>query len=146
MIIYADTSFLFSLYIPEQTSAAAAAEMKPVTVCLISEFSTFELANALAARRFRGDLSQDEMDNSLNAFRADIASGLFRPMPLTDATFDRASALAAVHTPRIGCRALDVLHVAIALGLNASVLYTFDQRQARLARAAGLSVRPRRRP
>jgi hypothetical protein len=38
---------------------------------------------------------------------------------------------------------LDILHVAIALELRAGIFFTFDRRQSRLARRAGMIVRPR---
>jgi predicted nucleic acid-binding protein len=39
---------------------------------------------------------------------------------------------------RLGNRTLDTLHVASALELKAERFWTFDDRQAKLARAAGL--------
>jgi hypothetical protein len=42
----------------------------------------------------------------------------------------------------VGGSALDILHVACALILRADTFLTFDKRQAKLARAAGLSVAP----
>lgn len=44
------------------------------------------------------------------------------------------------HTTRIGCRALDILHVAAALTLGAREFLTFDGVQRTLAEAEGLVV------
>jgi predicted nucleic acid-binding protein len=44
------------------------------------------------------------------------------------------------HTRSIGCRSLDILHVASALELEIRHFATFDTRQQQLARAAGLRV------
>ncbi len=143
MTSYADTSFVFSIYASDGNSVAAVAEMESVAVCTLSELTSFELANAFAGCRFRDEISEEEMDRSLGAFHQDARTGLFNIQPFPPGTFERASALAREHTPRLGTRALDVLHVAAADLLGASVFYTFDLRQARLARAAGLSVRPR---
>jgi predicted nucleic acid-binding protein len=41
---------------------------------------------------------------------------------------------------REGARALDILHVAVALELQAASFFTFDRRQARLARSEGLAT------
>jgi predicted nucleic acid-binding protein len=142
---YADTSFVVSLYASDGNSVIAAAEMEFVAVCMLSDLTSFELVNALACRRFRRDISHEELERSLNAFDRDIASGLFIIHPFPPEIFERASALAREYSPRLGNRALDVLHVAVALLLGATVFYTFDHRQARLARAAGLSVSPRSR-
>jgi predicted nucleic acid-binding protein len=63
-------------------------------------------------------------------------------LPLPDSAFARAKALALTLTPTIGVRAVDLLHVAAALELGASSLFTFDQKQHRTAQAAGLAVNP----
>jgi predicted nucleic acid-binding protein len=46
------------------------------------------------------------------------------------------------HTPRLGTRSLDLLHLGLARSLDSDRLLTFDPRQARLARAAGLRLVP----
>jgi predicted nucleic acid-binding protein len=52
--------------------------------------------------------------------------------------FEVCTQLARRHAARLGCRTLDALHVACALELKAKRFWTFDERQAELARAAGL--------
>jgi predicted nucleic acid-binding protein len=46
-----------------------------------------------------------------------------------------------VRTPIIGCRALDILHVAAARLCDATVFVTADKRQAALAEVEGRQVR-----
>jgi len=46
------------------------------------------------------------------------------------------------HTEKIGCRTLDVMHVASAMEFGANRFISGDQRQIKLARAAGLKVVP----
>jgi predicted nucleic acid-binding protein len=55
-------------------------------------------------------------------------------------TLQRAADIAREHTPRLGCRSLDVLHVATALQLGFRQFLTFDRRQQQLARAVGLKL------
>ncbi len=52
------------------------------------------------------------------------------------AEFRRLSA----NTPRLGCRTLDILHVACACQLKPDRFLSFDTRRIELAKAAGLSV------
>ncbi len=40
----------------------------------------------------------------------------------------------------LGCRTLDIIHVAAAIVLGAKIFITFDGRQAALAKQAGLAV------
>ena len=141
---YLDTSFLASLYTEDANTTAAASELLGAGgPYVLTEFTAFEMTNAYAGRRFRREISRETGAAALAAFRQDIASGVLAVLPVPAGAFERAAALAELHTPRLGCRALDVLHVAIAQELNASLLYTFDRRQARLARTVGISVRPR---
>jgi predicted nucleic acid-binding protein len=55
-------------------------------------------------------------------------------------TWDTSIALARKYGPSIGVRTLDSLHVACALELKAQRFWTFDERQARLAKAVGLKT------
>ena len=52
-----------------------------------------------------------------------------------------AEKLGAVNTENIGCRSGDLLHVAAAVELNVELFLTFDERQKKMARAAGLAVK-----
>jgi predicted nucleic acid-binding protein len=61
--------------------------------------------------------------------------------PFSAEMLHKASLISARQTPRVGTRALDVLHVASAVVLGAEDFYTFDQSQAELARAEGLVVK-----
>ncbi len=42
----------------------------------------------------------------------------------------------------LGCRTLDIIHMAAALVIGVKKFVTFDHRQAALARMAGLNVKP----
>jgi hypothetical protein len=55
-------------------------------------------------------------------------------------TLRRAEELSREHSPGIGCRLVDVFHVACALELGLANFLTFDLRQRRLVRAAGLKA------
>ena len=45
-------------------------------------------------------------------------------------------------TPEIGCRTMDIIHVACAVQLSPSSFVSFDRRQRTLAESAGLDVLP----
>jgi hypothetical protein len=60
------------------------------------------------------------------------------------ATLTRAAEISRAHTAALGCRTLDVLHVATALELGLRVFVTFDRRQRQLAKATGLKPTPAR--
>jgi predicted nucleic acid-binding protein len=52
-----------------------------------------------------------------------------------------ATEIARVHVAHTGTRTLDTLHVAAALELKAERFWTFDDRQAKLAKAVGLKLK-----
>ena len=141
MIVYADTSFLFSLYLSDANTAAAAAAMLRFKESLhTTDFGEFEFINAVGWRTFRKQVLIGEQRAVLDAFTKDIETGLIRITPIPSAAFVRAKQIAQKQTPVTGNRALDVLHVASALVLRSDTLFTFDDRQARLASALGLRV------
>jgi len=50
--------------------------------------------------------------------------------------------LSTRHTPTLGTRTLDLLHVAAALELGCTDFLSFDNRQRQAAQAEGLNVLP----
>ncbi len=144
MIAYADTSFFASLYGRDANSELAIAEFRAAGIPIaITPLSEFEFANALEGRLFRREITARNSRMSRGAFHTDLSSGALIRQALPAALFDRAVTLASRYTSRYGTRSLDVLHVACAIELGASIFFTFDRRQHRLARAARLRVRPR---
>ena len=95
---------------------------------------------------------------------ADLSTGVRRPSPTSGATWPRAECLCErlqVHYPVAwtgafrraddisekhaateGQRTIDLLHVALALECGAKTFLSFDTRQRKLAKAAGLKVKP----
>ena len=107
----------------------------------LTAFGRAELVNAIALAVFRGDVDAVTGEAALADLEADVAAGrLVSTDLLWRATLNRAAGLSAKFTPKLGTRALDVLHVASALELGLRRFVTYDDRQALLARAAGLRV------
>lgn len=112
---------------------------------LVTPFGESEFVNSVELRVFRKEISAAQAERSLQDFQKDLNAGLFlvgRPVPAD--TYERAQLLSRRYTRQIGVRGMDVIHVAIALEVNAEAFLTFDKNQANLATRAGLTVRPRR--
>ena len=60
--------------------------------------------------------------------------------PMPENAFSVCADLARRHGPKLGVRTLDSLHVACALELKAERFWTFDDRQAKLAKSQGLKT------
>jgi predicted nucleic acid-binding protein len=142
VIAYADTGFLCSLYAPDAHSARAAARMERQQLPLpFTWIHQLEFRNALRLRVFRREISAAQRDASLNAALADMAGGVLAVVspPLAE-VMTEAERLSALHSEVLGTRSLDILHVACSLVLGLGQVLTFDERQGRLARAAGLRL------
>lgn len=97
-----------------------------------------EWNHAIAQHVFRRLISEHEAKRLYSAFEADCRSGLWLTMEAPEGVFETAIELARKHVPRLGCRTLDTLHIASALELGADEFWSFDARQLKLARVAGL--------
>jgi predicted nucleic acid-binding protein len=103
-----------------------------------------EIVNGICLAAFRRLIDEEALSDALASFEEDQADGRYAHADvLWRATLKRAAEISRAHTASLGCRTLDVLHVATALELGLRVFVTFDRRQQQLARAAGLkSVTP----
>jgi predicted nucleic acid-binding protein len=143
--VYADTSFLVSLYVLDSNSALAAARMEQVKLpILLTPFGELELTNAISLRLFRRELPASNVKAAQSLFRKDLAQGVLLLTPLPEGVFDRAMQMVRRRTAQIGTRTLDVLHVASALKLGVDLFFTFDLKQEKLAIAEGLRGLERR--
>lgn len=140
-MIYLDTSFLVSMHIRDVNTAAALNLVGATDEALMmSSLAEFETVNAFSLRVFRNEMQPINRDNAVRDLDDDVAYGVLTLVPVPDSAFARAKALAQTLTSIIGVRALDLLHVAAAIELGASSLFTFDRKQHRTAEAAGLKV------
>lgn len=143
MSTYLDTGVLVKLYCPESDSARA---IETVTACRLpwtyTAWQELEFGNALRLEVFRKELTETQRRTAMGRLAEDIAAGvLVRTAFDPDAVFGVAETLSSQWTPSIGCRTLDILHVAAAKVIGVREFVTFDQRQGALAKHAGLKVR-----
>ena len=108
---------------------------------MLTPLHLLEMRSAIRQKQGRNEVTSAECQALLSDFDQDIASGFYvRIAPPWDNIFARAEMLSSQHTVSTLCRTLDTLHVALALELGATEFCTFDQRQAAMARLAGLTV------
>jgi predicted nucleic acid-binding protein len=137
---YADTSFLFSLYATDTNSAKADAWRQANPAPLpFTTFHRLELRNALSLALFQQRLTRQEIQAAWQEVENDCAAGLLIARGgLWHHVLVDAQTYALNHTPAIGCRTLDVLHVAAAKLIGTTEFCTFDTRQSALAGQIGL--------
>lgn len=139
---YVDPSALRRLYVHDDHSRAFCAWRARLGGSLpLTLHGRGELANSIMLAVFRGDLSPEAGQGAWNDIESDFEAGrLHIATMLWRKTLQRAIDLSLVHTPALGTRTLDVLHVAAAVVLGCRSFVTYDDRQAALAKAVGLRV------
>lgn len=138
MSIYADTSFAVSLYLPDRHSSQADQQMASRPRLWLTPLHHAEWIHAIERHVFQKHLSRREARQIHAAFERDRSVGVWRETSLPETAFEVCGQLARRYAARLGNRTLDTLHVASALVLGAERFWTFDGRQASLAKAAGL--------
>lgn len=104
----------------------------------VTPFILAECAHALAGQGFRGQMSRSEALRIDAEFINERKSGLWLETAMPEDAFELCAELARRHGPKLGFPTLDSPHVACALELKAERFWTFDDRQATLAKAEGI--------
>ena len=141
---YADSSFLVSLVASDTRSDEAASYMeRAAQVLLFTPLHRIEARNALRNAVGRGEITASEQRTAFRQIDDDLRDGVLvhTPVGWTD-VFRRADELSEKHASTEGQRTIDLLHVALALESGAKTFLSFDGRQRKLAKAAGLKVKP----
>ena len=144
MTVYADTSFLFALYLPEPNTPVVRDYLRAHHRALaFTSLQRYELRNAIRLAVFRDLVDEATASAALARMEQDREAGNLEDTALVwPDVLEAADALGEKHTRILGVRALDLLHVGAARALGARQLLTFDRRQHGLAMAAGLKVGP----
>jgi predicted nucleic acid-binding protein len=137
---YADPSALAKLYLHEPESRTVAAWRAKLGGSLaVTLFGRLELANAICLAAYRGFITKAARKSALEALDDDFARGRCVVVDLVwREALRRAEEISREETAVLGCRSLDILHVASALTLKRRHFLTFDLRQQKLVRAVGL--------
>jgi predicted nucleic acid-binding protein len=119
-------------------SATAVERMKEKPGIWFTPLHSAECSHAIAKQVFYRKISQAEADAVFDTLKHDRADGLWLETAMPENAFEVCADLGRRYGPKLGMRTLDTLHVACALELKAKQFWTFDERQGKLAKAAGL--------
>jgi predicted nucleic acid-binding protein len=141
-VISADSSFFVSLYIVDKHSKDAWHRASSNQAVWMTPLNRAEVAHAVFAHVFWKKISLLQAEKVIGNFERSCGSGVWRLADMPGGAFDRGVDLARRYGPTLGIRTIDSLHVACALELGADKFWTFDERQAKLAKAVGLDTAP----
>ena len=137
--VYLDASALVKLFVPEAESDDLNEALVGARDVVLSDLALTETASALG-RRVREGLLAPAESRRLHREAAKLAESC-RRAELTPPVHRRAERLLLTsrETP---LRALDALHIALALDADAATLVTYDPRLRAAAASQGLFVAP----
>ena len=144
MKAYADSSFIVALYLQQQSSAVAAAFMQRHGEPLpFTPWHRLEARNAIRLAVFHKLIDSTQSKTQLKQMEVDLHDETLLVHTPVDwvAMLREAEKLGAAHAEDFGCRSGDLVHVAAAAELGFDLFLTFDERQRKMAKAAGLSVK-----
>lgn len=141
-MIYLDTSAFVKLYLREEGTdevhGVVVAQSEPLPVW---HFLELEFINTLRFKVFLSEMTPADAEDVLSLYYERKRSGQYFVPHMDPIALHELSVQMTTRTPDLGCRALDILHVAAARLCDASLFVTADKRQAALAAAEGRAVR-----
>jgi len=142
MKVYADPSFIVSLYYLDVHSAEAERRFRQSSpTVVLTSLAELEVVNALQLRVFRKEASASQIRTAKGQFANDIRAGVFATAAVPAEAYELAQNISTKRSATLGTRTVDILHVACASLHGVEGFWTFDARQAELAKAEGLRVR-----
>jgi predicted nucleic acid-binding protein len=139
LTVYADTSFLVSLYLDDQHSHKARSRVLTSPIWF-TPFHLAEWAHAVSQHVFQGEMSPTESVRITRELENDRSAQMWVEVELPENAFELCADLVRGYGPKLGIRTLDSLHVTCALELKAEKFWTFDKCQLKLAKAVGLKT------
>jgi len=142
MDAYLDTSALARLYYPEEeTSQISRWVIQNNQSLPFSSLHEIELKNAVLLKVFRRELLKKQAAQISKNIAQDLNAGVLQRVAVNwGELFTTAIQLSQRHTPVLGNRSMDILHVSLALQMGRGYFMSFDQKQCRLAQKAGLRL------
>jgi predicted nucleic acid-binding protein len=131
---------MVSLYVEDTHSSAAQDRMKEKARIWFTPLHAAECSHAIAKQVFQRKIFSADADLIFDLLRRDRADGLWLETAMPENAFELCADLARRYGPKLGMKTLDTLHVACALELKAERFWTFDERQAKLAKSQGMKI------
>lgn len=118
MSVYADSSFIVSLYLTDVHSPEARRRVQDAPPLILTALHRAEWVHALGQHQFRRTMTAEAARRANSQLVSDEVTHLWRETPLPENAFELCADLARRYGPKLGMRTLDTLHVACALELT----------------------------
>lgn len=107
----------------------------------VTHLTELEFCNTLRFKIFLTEMVSEDVESLISLYRERKWSGQYFVPPFDPVALHELCLGMTERTAAIGCRALDILHVAAARLCDAAMFVTADKRQAGLADAEGRTVK-----
>jgi len=101
-----------------------------------------EFMNACRLKVFWKDISEPDADRLIASFDDRLKRGQYFVPEIDRSALMSSFRHMSFSTARLGCRTLDILHVACAGQLNATAFLSYDERQRALAKEYEMHILP----
>ena len=139
-MVYADSSFLASVYLKDAHSATAIKMIATRPELCLTPLHVAECFHAFMQQAYFGKITESDASWLCDLLIQDRSIKIWAETAMPEHAFESCTELARRYGRKFGVRTLDSLHVACALELKAERFWTFDERQAKLAKAEGLKT------
>jgi predicted nucleic acid-binding protein len=138
-MLYLDTSVLVPLFVPEPASVGVRRwlERQASELLAVSDWTLTEFASALGIKVREKQLQPDQARKAV-ALLEKLAADSLRVFTPSRADFHRAASYLLQH--RLGLRAGDALHLAVAEGEGIDAVYSLDRRFIAAGRKLKINV------
>ena len=139
---YIDTSVIVKLYSLEPYSLEVSKWIRKNNEAIpLTNLHELEFTNAIYLKQFKGEIFPDQVNQIMTRFNEHQKEGIYyHPQLNWSDIWNKSLELSRKHTSTNGSRSLDILHIASALVLKFNRFVTLDNRQADLAKKAGLKI------
>jgi predicted nucleic acid-binding protein len=142
LTISADSSFFVSLYLIDRYSKDAWNRVAANPDVWLTPLNRAEIFHAIYAHVFWKKITLIQAEKTVANFQRSCDAAIWQLSEIPARAYDRSADLARKYGPTLGVRTIDSLHVACALEFRSRKFWTFDDRQAKLAKAVGLDLKP----
>ncbi|MFI5180765.1 MAG: type II toxin-antitoxin system VapC family toxin [Thermoanaerobaculia bacterium] len=137
--VYLDASALAKLYLAEEGSRELERRLLGRRDLLVSELAVTEIVSAVSRRFRQGEFPAAAAARFYQRLLGDLDRGVFSRLSISRETHRAAERILLASQTGETLRALDSLHLALAIEAEARSLLTYDDRLARAATQHGLA-------
>lgn len=139
--MYLDSAYLAKFYLNEPDAPAVRKLISRASSVYSSAWAQIEVTNVFHRHVREGSLSRDQGRELMDVFRLHIEDDVWNLVPVSDAMLRRAAVLIRALPREVPLRAGDAIHLATALDIGETEIWTSDRHLLAAAPQVGIAGR-----